>query len=200
MRSYNLLDIWDDTLGHFEPADHQPRSQLVRCVFDNILMVIGSSPLVVGFIVGFAFWAITAIVAFPLFIAAVGVMLVLDVIALSLENVYHTIKRWTSRMWCRILGNRENLTADQTPATNTPQTKFTTKESPVYSLTPTIFIDTKNDERNFALHSNPVTTMKYIPPGPAPVFPSPCAEIRGRSRETDSQVKVSPPPPPTPYS
>ncbi|KAF5868039.1 uncharacterized protein Bfra_007234 [Botrytis fragariae] len=195
MRSYNMLDIWEEILGYFGPADHQPRSQLVRCVFDKVLLVVGLSPLAVGFIVGCTFFAITAIAAFPLFIAAVGMMLVSDSVAVSLENVYRTIKRWTSRMWCGILGNRKDLTTDQLPTTNTPQTKFSTKQSPVSSLASNIFIDTMNDERKFALHSNPVTTMKYILSDPAPVFPSPCAEIKGRSKERNSQVTALPPPP-----
>ncbi|TGO55824.1 hypothetical protein BCON_0086g00270 [Botryotinia convoluta] len=195
MRSYNPLDIWGEILNYFGPIDHQPRSQLVRCIFDKILLVVGLSPLAVGCIVSCAFCAITAIAAFPLFIAAVGMMLVSDAIALSLVNAYRTIKRWISRAWCRILGNRKNLTTDQLPTTNTPLVDPPPKQSPVSSLASSIFIETKNDERKFALHSNPVTTMKYIPSDPAPVFPSPCAEIRGRSRERDSQVMVFPPPP-----
>ncbi|TGO22972.1 hypothetical protein BPAE_0148g00020 [Botrytis paeoniae] len=182
-------------MGYFGPADYQPRSQLVRCIFDNLLLVIGLSPLAVGFIVGCTFFAITSIAAFPLFIAVVGMMLVSDAIAISLENVYRAIKRWTSRTWCRILGNRKVLATDQLPTTSPPLVNPTPKQSPVSSLASNIFISTTSDERKFALHSNPVTTMAYISSDPAPVFPAPCAEIRGRSRDIDSQVTVFPPPP-----
>ncbi|TGO91880.1 hypothetical protein BPOR_0016g00270 [Botrytis porri] len=188
MQSYNVLDVWMETLVYFDPIDRQPQNKLVRL-----------SPLAVGFIVGWVFWAITAIVVFPLFIAAVGMMLVSDAIAVSLENFYRAIKRWILRIWCRIFGNRKNSTKYQLPTTNTPQTNVATKESPLSSLAPSVFIDTKNDEREFALHSNPVTTMKYTPSNSTPVFPSPCAEIGGRSRERNSQATVFPSPPP-PYS
>ncbi|KAF7942404.1 hypothetical protein BELL_0158g00100 [Botrytis elliptica] len=198
----NPVVIWwmDELLDDFYPDNRQPPIQLVRWVFDMILVAVGFSPLAVGYIFGFVSWAITAIIAFPLFITVVGMMLVSEAIALFLANVYRIITRWTSRIWRRILGvPRGNFTADQLPTINTPLVNATPKQSPVSSLNPTTFIETKNDERGFALHSNPVTTMKYIPSGPAPVFPSPCAEIRGRSREIDPHVIVFSPPPP-PYS
>ncbi|KAF7926772.1 uncharacterized protein EAE97_010281 [Botrytis byssoidea] len=187
--------MWGEMLDYFYATDRKPRIQLVHCVFDKILLVIGSSPLAVGCILGFVFWTITAIAAFPLFLAVAGMMRVSDAIALSLENVYHIIKRWTSRIWRRILGNRKGLTTDLLPTTNTPVVNHIPKQSQVSSLASSISTETKNDERNFALHSNPVITTNYIPSGPVPIFPSPCAEIRGRSRETDSHVTVFPPPP-----
>ncbi|KAF7894067.1 hypothetical protein EAF00_007581 [Botryotinia globosa] len=188
MRSYSPLEICDVMLGHFDFSFDRPRNQLVHCIFDKGFLA-------VGFIFGCVFLAIIDLVVFPLFLAVVGMMRVSDTIALSLENVYRIIKRWTSRIWRRILGNRKGLKANQLPTANTPLVNHTPKQSQVSSLASSIFTETKNDERNFALHSNPVKTMNYIPSGLVPVFPSPCAEIRGRSRETDSPVTIFPPPP-----
>ncbi|KAF7955979.1 hypothetical protein EAE96_004900 [Botrytis aclada] len=183
MQPYIPVNIWWDILDHLEPTYHQPRSQLVRCIFDKILLVVALSLLAVGC----ALFAITSIAALPLYIGTVGIMLVSDAIAFSLENAYRTIKRWTSRMWCRILGSRKKLTTNQLPTTNTPVANLTptSKDSPVSLLASSISVGTTIDEKKFALHSNPATTIKYVPSYPSPVFPFPCAEIRGRSSQRD---------------
>lgn len=88
MRSHHPLDMWEALLDYFYTTDRKPRIQLVHCVFDNILVAIGLSPFAMGCFFGYTFFAITTIVAFPLFIAAVGMMLASDAIALVLVNVY----------------------------------------------------------------------------------------------------------------
>ncbi|KAM3153720.1 hypothetical protein ABEW05_005826 [Botrytis cinerea] len=183
MRSYNPMDILGEIMVYFEATENKPQNQLVRMVFDKVLFLAAYGPLAVGCLVGWVLFAITFIAVVPLFIAALGITFVSDAIAISLANVNRTIKHWTSKMWCKISDNSKNPTTYQLPTTNTPLVSLTPKHSSVSSLASNGFIEKTSGERKSALHGNPTTTITYILSDPAPVFPSPCAEIRCHSRE-----------------
>ncbi|KAJ8059116.1 hypothetical protein OCU04_012093 [Sclerotinia nivalis] len=146
-------------------------------------------------------WAVTVVVSLPIFVCITGVFLVLDTIAVAVEFIYFTLKRWTLRMRRGISGDRNDLVSDQLPTTNNPFVDSTPKISPrlssafILDFDPTVVIGTVSDEEKFPLPKIPSTSITHISDDPRLAVPPPCAQLGDRTRESDSQFALDPPPP-----
>ncbi|KAF7853874.1 hypothetical protein EAF04_010541 [Stromatinia cepivora] len=182
---------WDVLMeSRMTSMPYHPWSQIVDDVADEVYRSAAYIP-----------WAAAVVVSLPIFVCITGVFLVLDAMAVAVEFIYPTLKRWTVRMRRGISGDRNDLVSYQLPTTNnsfvdsTPKISSRLSSAFILDFDPTVVIGTVSDEEKCPLHKIPSTSLTHIFDDPNLAVPPPCAQLGGRTRKSDSQFTLDPPPP-----